>query len=642
MPNINDTPSPVDMDPETVHKLLTMEAQGQIPDTIKPHIEKARSMGLIPPPLLGAANANGFSTKPEAVPQPQQSTFDSILGSIPSWQSVRSTAASGAAKVKQMGDSTVEGLLNPEAAGATVAGMMAGGQSTPIGMGAAGLGSAAVTAAQEAYHAAHEGRAMRVAPIAESFVSGAAGEGVGRAVGGAFVRRPTTPQGEAVQGFFGRENTMAHQLTDSAPLNFMANVAKYGPGGQSTIKDFEENQSGAVLDHLKDVSHFMLDNPPGPNSASGRTISIDPGTGEFDAGMAGKRYQRDVRGQIKDARTGSGYPEFSSKYGRSQETIPPPFEGATESKGPTVDALHGQRSDALKNSRRAFAARDFSGQSAHLDEASKLEGGINRALPDDAARNEYREIADRYKGEMERLDNPAVQNLRMDTTSNDVVDKVLDSKIKNYAPISEGVGQTNDELLGRVQKAASPEAWQQLQADTVHRLGERSINPETGMVDAKKMKTMLDGIDQPTKQRLFGKGLSDLQSTLSVVEQAQKYTKSQAGRLFIAIRTGQAGIGAASGAVGLLSGHPEAGLIGAASVLISPYAFAKLLTSETGRTLLTRAAKGGSDTVVQQSKRAITRWVAQNVTEEGRELYDKSAAEPANPTNNPPIPEPPQ
>lgn len=631
------------LNPERVNKFLEDELNGTAPPEVVEFVNRQRkqSPGMFPPPLfpdngIGRVNVTGKRQERPAEalptpPQPQQGFMDSLTASLPTapeaWEGIKS-AGKGALELGK-------GMLDPEAIAAMAGGMS---KSGPLGPVYAGAASGAVALGREAYSAVNEGRSPRVAPVGEAMLSGAVGEGLARGAG-LSLRKPVSPRGAAATKFFGRENIMPQQMTDSAPLNFISNVAKHGPGGSSIIKDFEGKQSQITLDKLQGVSHEL--NPAG-------TTSINPSTGEFDAGMAGKKFQKNVQGQLKDVRKTSGYPEFSAKYGeaREEKIIKLPDDTEMLKRGPTVDTLQTKRSAALKQSRQAFAAKDFSTQSSHLAAAEKYGKGIERALPDDAARQEYRAIADRYKGEMERLDNPAVQNLRMDTTSNDVVDKILESKVKNYAPMSEGVGQTHEELLGKVQKAASPEAWQQLQADTVHRLGERSVDPKTGNVDVNAMRKMLDAIDPATKQRLFGKETKTVEHILDMVEQASKYNDSQAGRLFIAIRSGQAGIKAA-GALGALAaapvglaatGHPIEGAMSAAAILISPYAFAKLLTSEMGRKLLTRAATAGKGSAGQQAKRAITRWITQNVTEKGREMVDSKLQEPSDNT----IPEPPQ
>lgn len=596
---------------------------------------------------------HGFGAPPQ---QPRQLPASQPTMDIP--ETPKDTFFSGLAKTWDLGKAMGRGMLDPEVVAGTAAGLATAGRSTPFGMAASGAATGGVAAARELYKRSTDPEEMKkplsasVAPVGTAFFTGALGEGAGRALSAA--GRPVmTAQGQAAEGFFGRKNMMPQQMVDSAPLNFVANVAKHGPGGQAIIKEAEEKQSQQVLDHLMSVSDDL--NPPGMGRAGG--VSIDPATGEFNRGAAGKQVQRDIQSQLTDAKAKSGYPQFLSKYGNAAETkkVTDPLTGLTKDvKGTPVRELQSKRSDVLERSREAFKAGDLKTQSQMLSRAQKLEKGINKALPDQTARDEYRMIADRYRKEMDRLGNETVEHVR-EGASDDVIDDILSGNLKNYTPMDTKVGQTSTELLGRLEKALSPEAWQQMQADAVHRLGEKSIDPKTGMVSAAEMAKQLSKLDNPTRQKLFGKALGDLNATLSVVQQAQKFNESQAGRLFIAIRYGSAGIGLAQAALsgasavaGSKTGHPVYGALGAGAVLLSPYAFAKLLTSEVGRTLLTKAASANVKTSAgQQAKRALTRWVSQNVMEAGREEMNSSPSEVAVPDELKnfgldAIPEPPQ
>jgi hypothetical protein len=523
--------------------------------------------------------------------------------------------------------STIKSLADPEAVGGMGGGMVAG----PLG---AGAGAAAGNIINQEYNRMRNPQVGAgipdLTPAAGAFFTGMAAEGISSGLAGS-VRRPMTPAGEMASNYFGRSKMGAHQLTDSPLLDFMGNVARYGPGGKQIMTDAEREQSTVALEKLRNASHTFSP-----------SITIDPATQEFDKGLAGKQVQTDVQGQIKNMRATSGYPEFSQKYGESRQIIPQidPVTGAPLTnmetgepivkKGPTVDTLQSKRSEALKNSRSAYAAGDVKAQSDYLGQAEKHMKGINKALPDDAARNEYRAIADKYAAESSRLDNPTVQTIRKGP-SDDVIDNVIDGKLKNYAPMNTQVGQTDKELLGKIQSAASPKAWAQMQADTIHRLGQRSIDAKTGMVDVKTMKDMIDGMDNGVKNSLFGNQLPAINQTIKALTQAGKYKESEAGRLFIAIRTGQAGIKAATVAgsviaapfvAGYETGHPMAGAAGSAAVLISPYVFAKLLTSEVGRTLLTRAAKGGmTASAMGQTRKAILRFATQQAAASSVEAF---------------------
>ena len=632
--------TPADLDPDAVHNLLSMEAQGQIPETIKPHIEKARAAGILPPPLLGPTNPTGFNNKPGAIPQPQMSTKDKFLAAIPDameW-------------AKSTGKSMLNSVLDPPTAGMILGGTAGGFVGQPVA--GAMIGGAVGAGGKDIYEntdALLHGQQIPHPPlstgldIAGGAITGAASEGAGKLLG-ASIRQPVTPAGKAVEGFFGRKNTMAQQMVDSPVLDFMANVAKYGPGGRSTMEDFESKQSQHVLDHMvsgpNSTAHFM---------SPTNTTTVDPLSGDLDLGAAGQRYQQDVSSQLGQLPKTSGFDTFFTAHGKDQWQVPNAAGTGNIPIGPTVKEAHDARSAALAQGRR-FGKGTPERQAATL-EASRNKAMVERALPDQASRDEYNTLLDKYQVEKQRIDNPTVKAMRTGP-SNDVIDNIIDGKFKNTENLKTGTGLTTDQMLGRVQNAASPDAWKQLQADTIHRLTERSMKDD--LVDPTAMQKTLDSMDEPTKRRLFGPALSDINATLSVLQQANKYKESEAGRLFIAIRTGQAGIkvaGAAAGAVaagatlgsyaGGKEGHPiTGGLAGAATVLVSPYAFSKLLTSEVGRALLTKAAKGGSNTAMQQTKRALTRWVTANVAETGREAVqggDESSQQ-----EDTKIPEPPK
>lgn len=628
---------PTDLDPEVVHNLLQMEARGEIPEGIKPHIARARAAGILPPPLLGPTHPEGFSTKPSAIPDPAKfETSGRRFGFMP-------TAPEAVSAAK----STASSLLDPESVGGMV-GAYGGAQVGYPGLGA-GVGAATGNVVKQVYSGVvnpKPGYMIDPAPVATAFATGLTGEKIAGGVNAITSRPVRTIEGTAARDFFGK-STMAQQMTDSPVLDFAANVARYGPGGKKIMTDAERKQSQIALDALQKESH---------NINAGRPITIDPTSGSLDLGGAGQKVQTDIANQVIAAPKQSGYDQFLRKYGSMRQMVPEmgtDAEGNTVPTGrmvptgPTVEASHKARSEALAYGRRSNITR--ADQAAAMKDASRASSRLERALPDQAARDEYTNISNKYRVEINRVDNPTAEALRTGKSA-DVIDNILNSNLHDEADLVTKTGHTNVQLLDRIQKAATPQAWSQLQADTIHRLGERALD-EDGLIDVNKMRKMLENIDEPTKRKLFSTSLSQINVTLNALEQANKYKESEAGRLFIAIRTGQAGIKLAGAAVGAVSagaaagayaggreGHPVlGGAAGAATVLISPYAFAKLLTSPVGRTLLTKAAKGGmTQTVLDQTKKGLLRFGAQNVAEDVRESTVPSKYE------QPTIPEPPK
>jgi len=651
--------TPLDLDPDVVHKLLNLEAQGQIPDAVKPHIAKARAAGILPPALISDPSAQKSfapqTMQPGAPPAPSMSFGDEVQAAIPdAWEWLKGKAKSA---VKAAGDTSgyTGGIPNTPASGlnlspstlGTVAGMgLADAPALPA-MGAVGALSAIPDTIKEVYNAIHEGRAPSPAPTGRAFMAGALGEGGARMLGGLAPRSEITPEGKIAQDFFGAENVMPHQITDSALLNFGGNVAEHGPTGAKRVRGVLENQSKITQEKLQEISSNL--SPTGASTGLAHT-------GQFNTGMAGQAGQIDIAQQMTDLRKNSGFPEFAQEFGDLREDkgkadlgfdpaeLPEGMQewlGSHEVlKGKSVEWMHDARSDALAAARSAHANGDAAGQAQALEQAANLQDRLIKTLPDDAARAQYRQIADHYSSEINRLDNPTAEAFRTGK-SDDALDAVLDNNLQNYAPFKSGsspknTGQTNAQLVGRLKDSMTDDGWNQFQSDLVHRLGQRSVDPDTQLISAKHMGDIINNMDTPTQQAAFGKALPDIQKTLTAVTQVQKYQKSQAGRLFIAIKTGSAGVNLIGGAVGAAGGvlgvqHPkEAGeaLAGtSALVLISPYAFSRLLTSQIGRTLLTRAATVQADSNAgQQTVRALQRWVTQNAAEKGNQMLGPSSA----------------
>ncbi len=596
-------------DPKTGEPMEMGAAQSPAPDANASAAASVTGGGTGLPRLPGnqqaGVNFGGVQARvdnPMVPPPPVMSTKDKFLAMIPGAMDT----------VKRM-------AMDPEVIGGTAGAIAGEAYGGPMGaMAGAGMGSSVARTGTDIFEntsALLRGDQVPHPPVemgkrtAGSFVSGALGEGAGRmltAVGPAS-RATETGIGRETGQFFQDRGVpvLANQLTDSTALNFMANVAKHGPGGKTLIGDVEKAQSGAVKDYLTESAHAA--NPKG-------TISIAPGTNELDLGAAGKGFQTDIAGQVKAASKTSGYDDFFVRHGEDRELKLAGYDEAGNEvwvKGPKMRDLHETRSSALKTGRKT---PDEQIRQKAMKEASSTMEQIEKTLPTDTARQEYRDLADRYRAEITRVNNPTVKSLRRGK-SDDVVDTILDSKLTNSENLATGTGHTNVELLDKVQKAAHPEAWQQLQADVIQRVGDRAMNAKDGTLDFAQLEKLLHSIDEPTKQKLFGGQLQDINRAAAILKQAQKFHADEAGRLFIAIRTGGAITGAATT---LATGNIGAGLVTSAAVLSMPALFAKILTSPKARPLLIRAL-GKNPTLKGKATKELIKWGARNLSETARE-----------------------
>jgi len=538
---------------------------------------------------------------------------------------------------KQVTDWGLDKLADPEVLAGLGAGYLTGGLGLIPAMLASGGATASVAAAREGYSASKEGRqANYTAPLATGMASGMINEAGGRMLMAPFRVRPEmTPAGSQLKAYFDAKNVpyMANQLTDSPGLNFAANFAKYAPTSKHIVQDIEEQQGSKFFDDIHRAALEMSPNQTIPLTAEGT----------LNTGVSGQLAQKDIAEQLIEAPKTSGFPEFMSKYGKARKTKTVDIgDGgpAVTQKGPTVEASHKTRSELLAESRNPNISR--AERQDLLRQASGKLRSINEALPDETAREEYKAIATKYKTLMGRIDNPTTEALRTGV-ANDIPDQLLDSKLYNYENLKTKTGHTFDDLLGKVQSALSPEAWGQLQADTVYRAAERAIDKNTGFINADALQKIINNIDEPTRKRLFGKSLPDVSLTAKLLSQAQKYHKDEAGRLFAAIRTGGAITALTTGAV---TGNIGKGAVGSALVLASPKLLAKVLTSPIGHRLLVRSLGSTAKPGTVQASRALVAWLTKAAGEELREAVvapeEVQQESVAGPDTDMGIPEPPQ
>ena len=655
--------------PDKLNKLLNDERDGKLPPEMQQGLRELRQNKVLPPALIDAQFPSevgrvhtGFEGAPPqrpGLPKPPEPklSFGQEMSILPAeaWDATKAAAPAIGKGALEMGKS----FLDPEALGATAAGLMTASRGTGVGMLASGAAAGGIALGQELWDRRTAEGMKRplsdsIAPVGEAFVTGGVSNLVDRGLG--LIGRPKmTPQGAAVGKFFGK-NTMAQQTVDSPVLNFMAQVAKHGPGGQNIIRGVEEKQTDTILDYLDNLGRRY--SPGGTTANTGTTRKSSPGGGtvntgtpELDISQAGRRIAEGINTNRKAGLRSAKWPEFMQDYGDEQLTKGQKFGAlvdpaeADEPIGKTVAQLHKERSGLLKTSRSKFIT-DPAGQANALEGAQKNLAAIEDIL-DRAGQSAYQSARDITRKTHRVFDNPTVKDVRLGAPE-DTLDKVLTNRLKNKTIPGEEMGLTNKERLVKLRKSLSETDFNQLQTDALHRFGQMATDESTGQVSAGQMKKALDTLEPEVQRVLFGKNKAKINKVLGLVEQSQEFHKSEAGRLFIAIRSGgaavalgQAGLGTVAAGLGSATGHPGLGAAGAAIILISPFGFAKLLTTEVGRRLVTRAAGANIKTPAgQQAKRALRQYIVQQGFETGREVVNEPSGAPDEDPNA--IPEPPR
>lgn len=629
--------------PEKLNKLLADERDGKLPPEVQQGLHELRQNKVLPPALIDAQFPSevgrvhtGFEGAPPqrpglAKPPEPKLSFGQEMSILPAeaWDATKRAAPAIGRGIVSAG----KAMLDPEALAATGAGLLTASKSTPMGMFASGAASGGVALGRELWNR-RTAEGMRrplsesVAPVGEAVLTGGMSNAIDRGLG-LMGRVKRTPQGEAVKEFFGKD-AMPQQIVDNPVLNFMAQVAKHGPGGQNIMREAEGKQTSHVLDYLDELGRKY--SPAGVTPAGGTKAM------ELSPSQSGRRIAQGINKNRKQGRRSAQWPEFMADFGEERATMGQKFgaladpDQADELVGKTVAELHKERSGLLKQSRSKFLT-DPAAQASALEGAQAKLADIEKILPPEG-RTRYKAARDITKKAHKTFDNPTVKDVRLGNPE-DTLDKVLTNKLKNKVIPGEEMGLTNKERLNKLRKSLSEQDFNQLRTDALHRFGEMATDQETGLVSAGHMQKALSQLDNETQQVLFGKNKAKINKVLGIVQQAQEFNKSEAGRLFIAIRSGGAAVAAGTG---LMTGNPTEGTLAAATILMLPSAFAHLLTSEMGRSLLTRAATANIKTASgRQAARALRQYIVQQGLETGREQFNTPSEEDLNS-----IPEPPR
>ena len=609
MPQQQIDPSPAQFDMDALYRA---EAAGELDDDAVAQMQRWRQRGVIPPRVqmpagvqpnisdeaFGEAYLNANKARVQAAPQMK----------VPEPPKPKLTWGQQAAILPSEMKDVAKSVMTPQAVGATIGGI--GGSFVGAPVAGAALGGAVGELGQQMYET-FQNPEQKFSPAQRGvrLATAAGTSALGEAAGGLIPARPKiSPKGRAAAEIFGTENMGAHQLVDNPMYNFMANVAESGPSGSGIMKRFNERQSEALKLHHMDMAESIK---PG-------ALNIDRETGQLLKGPAAQKQQMGIAGQIKELRSGEGSAgqrigEFLKNYGGTREIDP---EGAAF--GPSVSNLWEQRSKILDAARDANLHGDANANRQLLDQAAGIEQKIQSIVPPGASKA-WQEASAEYAAGMNRLDSPPVHNWRM-ANSEKAFEQPLTGGLSDLPALGQKTGLTSAQKVNRLKKAIGPEGWEEYKANAVYDIAEKAVNKD-GVLDASQLAKHFEGMDTPTKHAIFGEDVANnLNKTLEAVHTLTNYQNSQAGRLFIAIRTGGAmiqGVSSGVAAVGALGAgehfdRPMAGMTGAAAILISPAVFAKMLTSKMGQRLLINAAGASTKTPAgRQAIQALTKYTAQ-------------------------------
>ncbi len=641
----------MDLDPNRVGMLLHSEAQGQLPEAWKPVIEKLRSSGTLPPPLPGGSQLWGSKLnsgqptsayKPQIPPAPTISRLGSAAAEIP--------GAVDAAKssMKSVGKTVLDTALDPEVLGSTAGGLLGGVVGGPVGgVLGAGAGGALVAGAREHVAANKENRPESIGPAASSFVSGAAGEGLGRVIPKVFSSE-MTPIGAKTAAALG-DKAMIPDLVQSSGWDLARNVAREGLGSRGKMLGREEENAGTMLGKVKIAAEKEL--PSGG--------SLSPNTSLADrASLAGREAQNQLRENFV-SKTAEGKDLFKDFMGRKGNTII--TKGATDpmtgvqSKGVTLRSLHERRSAALEAARDAAASNDYVGQMKAMKTVHAISDKIETAAPNEAA--EYNKISGQYGQIMEQYDNPIVRQLREKVPAENLVDVMLHpDKLKTFAPFRENSttpGRTipthqavsQEDAVHMVRQALGEDKFHQLRADTIMQLGEEAKTAGPSGIDGlqgREVTQQLNKLPRTVQTALFGPGTSQALNEIAQVTEHTQRTRSGTGALWIVMRQPaemlkvagiMGGLATGAAAAGHQTGHDNLGLTTAGTILLSPIILSSILRSPTATKLFVRAI-GAQPTM---KAKIIQRLAAQIPMEAAREQtpYAEGGSMPS-------VPEPPE
>lgn len=577
-------------DPAGLNALLDMESKGTLPEGWKVDVSQLRALGIIPPALPGTGRP-GEPVPPPALmgtkrsydlpkpPNPMStlSNTDNVIGAVAQGARGAKNAAVAAGPYIKEAVSDPTGLM---AFGAAT-GALANGASLPLRAIAGAEGAVAGNVLKQGMDMRKTGRPINPVELGGAGFSGLTGELLSAIPFAPSARAKIDTTGGLVRDFFsqGKVPFSAHELTESAPLNFMATVAKTGMGGASVMRDMEEQQAHYAEGKLMDEANKL--------SPTGEATP--------DVVTGGKLIQEDLNSSVKDMHANSGYPAFLAKYGKLRKVEMDPETGQLKGTGPSVGQLQSERSSALVTSRAAEAANASGVPGAAMRQADALHSAelLRQKMMDilpASGQAEHTAISDAYKKEASRVDNPMAHTLRMGTKSDDVIPTILANKLKGYVPHGEGTAQSNTELIQKLQGGLTPEAWDQARADTLLELTRQAVDPETRLIDHDRLRQGLTNLSDTNRQLLFGSANPEAAKILQILDRTQSKSRvgGEAGRILTSLRQpaaviaiAGAGLGLAGGALSA-EGHNNIGMpamIGAGGIILAPRVFARLLTA---------------------------------------------------------------
>ncbi len=640
----------MDLDPDRVGMLLHSEAQGQIPEAWKPVIEKLRSSGTLPPPLPGGSQLWGSKLnsgqptsayKPQIPPAPTMSRLGSAAAEIPG---AVDAAKSG---MKSVGKTVLDTALDPEVLGSTAGGLLGGVVGGPVGgVLGAGAGGALVAGAREHVAANKENRPESIGPAASSFVSGAAGEGMGRMIPKVFSSE-MTPIGAKTAAALG-DKAMIPDLVQSSGWDLARNVAREGLGSRGKMLGREEENAGTMLGKVKIRAERELPTTP----AEGGMLNPNKP-------LAGAEAQHQLLDNYNTATDeGKGlYKDFMAKHGKTVITKPraDPMTGIAPDSGTNFEQLHKRRSSALEMGRKAAAAGDEPAKFEAMKNVHSITDRMEAVVPD--IMPEYHALGDKYGKIMEQFDNPTVHHLRENVPEEKLVDIILHpDQLKTFAPfrdMSTVPGRdmpahksiSQEDAVHLVRQALGEDKFRQLRADTIMQLGEGAKVAGPSGIDGlqgREITQQLHKLPPTVQTALFGPGTSQALNEIAQVTEHTQRTRSGTGALWIVMRQPaemlkvagiMGGVATGAAAAGHQTGHDNLGLTTAGTILLSPIILSSILRSPTATKMFVRAI-GAQPSV---KAKIIQRLAAQIPMEAAREQTPYAEG-----GNMPSVPEPPE
>jgi hypothetical protein len=456
--------------------------------------------------------------------------------------------------------------------------------------------------------------------------------------------RPTVdPLGERITQYFGPRHTAAYQQVESAPINFMTQIAKTGQGGSEYMRAFDRHQAQIIRDRIAAAGEKIVPLGPSPTLKA-----------------AGKSVTEDAAQQLVDAKRmfNAEYETFLATYGALKAPVRKNAAGEVIP-SPTIAQYHKRRSAALERARRA-RERAVSGDpnAASFEKVARTEmkkaernlRQMQKILPREAF-DAYRDISARYNAEINRLTNPTISALKFGKFADDVIPAVLKGDLAYGIP-RQGpkVAPSYDETIDVLQRSLTPKASDQLTIDVVTHVMNQATDPATGSLNFGQMKAALANLPEDAQIQLFGGLKPEIDKALDATSRMLANNQrlgGTAGAFFESLRQPAAAVAVGGGLIGGMGAAMGSGTARAAgfgtmatalSILGAPYIFSRLLTSpdakwRAARKLLIQSAQPSP--LGREAMTLLSRYLSQVIEEEASErMAETNTGEPS------PSPEP--